>query len=466
VVQLVRVDRRTVLRWTVAVILAAVVVRVGWAAWIAHAEPEAARTPDTPGYLEPAWALLDNGRFSLSPEDPTPMYVRTPGYPAFLVPILWLTDSEWAISPIQAVVSLLAVAATALVGWRLFGRTAGLLAGAVVAVDPLQFLSAGTIMTESLATVVLMAIVAVGAMVFALRRPTQVPAVAMVALGVLAGVATMVRPTFWLYPIVLLVLLAVRFRSLGWRPLASRLLAFALPVVVVVGGWQLRNHSTVGSWDVAGIADINLYCYNAAEVQANADGIAYDDAQRRLGCPALLSDPNPAGMCTTSFGYGCWMPDPDAAGQGFDAWGSDGISIMLDHPVWTAKMLAEGVAGQVAGSGQSKLTWYLGIAGSPPLTLGMFAWAWALWAFAVVGAVAGIRSRHRAFWVFVIVTIGFVILVSAGKAGDARFRAPLVPLIALLAALGVRDCVDRLRRVAVAPGRVRREQAAAGVPDR
>ena len=118
------------------------------------------------------------------------------------------------------------------------------------------------------------------------------------------------------------------------------------------------------------------------------------------------------------------------------------------------------------GVGQSKLTWYLGIAGSPPLTLGLFAWAWALWAFAVVGAVAGIRSRHRAFWVLVIVTIGFVILVSAGKAGDARFRAPLVPLIALLAALGVRDCVDRLRRGAVAPGRVRREQAAVGAPDR
>jgi 4-amino-4-deoxy-L-arabinose transferase-like glycosyltransferase len=460
-VHLVRADRRAVLRWTIAVIVAAVVARVGWAAWIAHAEPEAVRTPDTPGYLEPAWALLEKGRFSLSPEDLTPMYVRTPGYPAFLVPILSLTSSEWAISPVQAVVSLLAVAATALVGWRLFGKTAGLLAGAVVAVDPLQFLSAGTIMTESLATVVLTAIVAVGAMVFALRRPAQVPALAMVVLGVLAGVATMVRPTFWLYPIVLLALLAIRFRSLGWRPLLFRLLAFTLPVVAVVGGWQLRNHSTVDSWDVAGIADINLYCYNAAEVQANADGISYDDARQRLGCPALLSDPNPAGVCTRSVGYGCWMPDPGAAGQGFDAWGSDGISIMLDHPLWTAKMLAEGVAGQVAGSGQSKLTWYLGIDGSAPLTLGLFAWAWALWAFAAVGATVGLRSKHRAFWVFVIVTVGFVILMSAGRAGDARFRAPLVPLIALLAALGVRDCVERLRHTPVARRAARHQQPVA-----
>jgi hypothetical protein len=126
-------------------------------------------------------------------------------------------------------------------------------------------------------------------------------------------------------------------------------------------------------------------------------------------------------------------------------------------------MLAEGIAGQVAGSAQSKLTWYLGIDGSLPLTLGLFAWAWALWVFAAVGAVAGLRSKHRAFWVFVIITIGFVILMSAGRAGDARFRAPLVPLIALLAALGVRHCVERLRRTAVARRAVRQQQPVAAV---
>jgi 4-amino-4-deoxy-L-arabinose transferase-like glycosyltransferase len=465
--QVVRADRRTVWRWAIALLVAAAVVRVGWAAWIAHAEPDAVRPPDTPGYLEPARALLESARFSLSPEDSTPMYVRTPGYPAFLVPILWLTGSEWAISPIQAVVSLLAVVVTVLVGWRLIGKTAGLVAGVVVALDPLQFLSAGTIMTESLATIVLTAIVAIGAMVFALRPPSQVPPVALFALGVLAGVATMVRPTFWFYPVALLALLAIRFRGLGWRPLAIRLLAFLVPVVLVVGGWQLRNHATVGSWDVAGISDINLYCYNAAEVEATADGIDYDQARRRLGCPALFSDPYAASMCTRTEGYGCWMPDPDAAGQGFDAWGSDGISIMLDHPVWTAKMLAEGVAGQVAGSGQSKLTWYLGVDGSLPITFSLFAWAWVLWAFAAVGAVAGLRSRYRAFWLFLIVTIGYVILISTGKAGDARFRTPLVPLIALLAALGVRQCVQRFRRVAVTPPAVQRDDpvgAGRGLP--
>jgi hypothetical protein len=72
------------------------------------------------------------------------------------------------------------------------------------------------------------------------------------ALGALTAAAAMVRPTFWFYPVVLLALLAVRFRGLRWRSLLIRLLACALPVVLVVGGWQLRNHSTVGSWDISG----------------------------------------------------------------------------------------------------------------------------------------------------------------------------------------------------------------------
>lgn len=321
-------------------------------------------------------------------------------------------------------------------------------------------------MTEGLASVIVAAIAVVGAMLFALQNPAQVRPIAVFALGVLVTAATMVRPTFWLYPVVLLALLAARFRGLGWRQLVIRLLVFALPVVAVVGGWQLRNHSTVGSWDVAGIADINLYCYNAAEVEANVADISVDDAGSRLGCPTDLRDPNPQGVCTRSFGNGCWMPDPDADGQGFDEWGSEGTRIMLDHPAQTARMLAKGVVRQVAGSAQSKFTYYLGIDGSMPLTVGLFAWTLALWAFAAIGVVAGLRSKHRGFWVFAIATIAFVILMSPGTAGDARFRAPLVPLIALLAALGIRHCVDRLRRAPVPPPVDRQEHPVASAGSR
>ena len=73
-----------------AVIAVAIVGRVAWAAWIAGAHPEAVTGFDTPSYLGPARALLEEGRFSISLADSTPMFLRTPGYPLFLAGIVTL----------------------------------------------------------------------------------------------------------------------------------------------------------------------------------------------------------------------------------------------------------------------------------------------------------------------------------------------------------------------------------------
>ena len=435
-------DRRTLQRWAIAVIVVAAAARVGWAAWIAHAEPSAVYNPDTPGYIWPARALIDGGRFSFSPTDPTPMYLRTPGYPAFLAAILWPTGSAWAISPIQATVSLLGVAVIVLVAWRLLGPTAALVAGAVVALDPLQFAASGALLTESVASVVLVAIVAVGVVVFASRRPRDVPLAVLLALGALVAVATLVRPAFWFYPLVLLVLLAVRFRRLPWRSVVARLLVFLLPVAVGVGGWQLRNHVAVDSWQVSGASGLAMHCWYAADVEAQVSGISVDDARRQLGCPQF--DANPDGVCTPT--VGCQVPDPDAKGQGFDAWGRQGLDILADHPVQAARTMVEGAVREVGGPGDAFVSRYLDTDESWPLTAALFSWNAALWVFAAGGALVGLRSKHRGFWVFVIATIGYVMVASAGVGADARYRIPVIPLLVLLAALGVQRSLRSLRR--------------------
>jgi 4-amino-4-deoxy-L-arabinose transferase-like glycosyltransferase len=437
-----RADRRLLCRWAVSIIIAGAVVRVGWAAWIAHAEHSAVRSPDTPTYLGPARALIDAARFSVSPTDPTPMFVRTPGYPAFLAPVLWLTDSEWAISPMQAAVSALAAALIVLVGRRLLGLTAGLAAGALVMLDPLQFVASGTLLTEAVTTVVLVAIVAVGAVVFALRNPKDLRSMPVLALGALVAVAALVRPTFWFYPVMIVGLLAVRFRHLPRRVLAARLLAFILPVAVVVGGWQLRNHTTAGSWQLSGISSVNLYCYDAAEVETMDSGRTLDVVLDEFGCP-----PRDAG-------WG-WMSDP-GAGERLDEWGRRGVQILLEHPAQYARVLAGGIVRQIAGPGTDTVARYLGIDPSPALTAVLFVWNALLWGVAVVGMVVGLRSTQRAFWVFVAATVAYVIVISAGQAAYARFRTPVVPLLALLAAYGLHRSVTWLR--GRQPGSLRAEE--------
>jgi 4-amino-4-deoxy-L-arabinose transferase-like glycosyltransferase len=436
-------DRRTVCRLAVAVIVAGMVARVAWAAWIAHADPLAARSPDTPGYLGPAHALIDAGRFSLSPLDPAPMFVRTPGYPAFLAPILWITGSEWAISPIQAAFSAMTVAAVVLVGWRLLGRTAGLVAGALLVLDPLQFMASGTVLTEGIASVTIAAIAVVGLLVFGRRRARDVPVGALFGLGALVALATMVRPTMWFYPAVLLVLLGIRFRDVPRRALIIRLLAFMAPILLVVGGWQLRNHSEVDSWQLSGATGLLLYCSNGARIEARTTGATMLAARERLGCPTEGEDPD--GDCASTEGWTCRIPDPAARGQGFDEWNRRGLQIMTDHPVQAARILVEGVVRQVAGPGTDTVGQYVDLPASPPLVLGLFSWNTLLWALASMGAAAGLRSGHRSYWAFVIATIVYVIVISTGDAAYARYRVPIVPLLALLAANGVQWSVRRLR---------------------
>jgi 4-amino-4-deoxy-L-arabinose transferase-like glycosyltransferase len=429
-------DRRTVRRWAVAVIVVGIVARVAWAGWIAHADQLAVRSPDTPGYVWPARALIETGRFSLSPLDATPMFVRTPGYPAFLAAILWITNSEWAISPIQAALSALTVAAIVLVGWRLIGRTAGLVAGALLVLDPLQFMASGTILTEGIASLTVAAIALVGLLVFGPRRSPVVPMGAVFGLGALVALATMVRPTMWFYPAILLVLLAIRFRGVPRRVIVAGLLAFLLPVVVVVGGWQVRNHSSVDSWQLSGATGLLLYCSNGARIEARTTGSTMEAARQRLDCPTTGEDPD--GVCTWTEGWTCRVPDPAASGQGFDEWNRRGLEIMADHPLQTARIMVEALVRQVAGPGTATVGQYLGASASAPFALGLFSWNAVLWAFASVGAIAGLRSGQRAYWAFVIATIGYVILISLGDAAYARYRIPVIPLLVLLAANGIR----------------------------
>ena len=175
---------------------------------------------DTAGYLGPARALIEHGHFSLSASDDTPMFLRTPGYPMLLAAILWVTGSEWAISPIQAALSLGTVLLVVYVGRRIIGGNAGMLAGVLVALDPLQFAPSGTILTESLASFTLIGVVAAGIPVF-VTRPTQVRLRSVAVLGVVIAAATLVRPTTFYFPVLVVLMLAVRFFRLPVRSLLA-----------------------------------------------------------------------------------------------------------------------------------------------------------------------------------------------------------------------------------------------------
>lgn len=416
-------------------------VRVGWSAWVAHAHPEAVVTGDTPDYLGSARALVENRSFDRSPDDDTPQFLRTPGYPVLLATILWATNSEWSISPIQALLSGVAIVGTFLIGRRMIGVTAGLVAGAVVALDPLQFALSGTVLTETVATIVLLGMVAAAGLVFA-RAPERVRPRDALLLGATIAAATIVRPTTYYFPVIVVAMLAIRFRRQGWRPIVALMLAFTLPIVLVVGGWMLRNHDTLDSWQISGSQSLASYCWHAAEATARAEGIGMREAREQLEC-----DPDGGvdivAVCPSW--WACDVPRPGGHGPSWDEMNRRAVDILTDHPVESAEVFLRGVALVAAAPGTDTVARFLNVQSSVPLAAVLFVWNATLWILAMVGAVVGVRSRHRWFWAFVSITIVYVVLVSAGGHASSRFRTPIVPLFALLAALGLRTIVLWLR---------------------
>lgn len=415
--------------WPVWVLIAVVLVlRVGWAAWIAHDDPEAVRSLDTPSYVESARALLDDQRFNIAPGNSTPMFFRTPGYPVLVGTLLFVSGrSTWALSPLQAALTLLTVFGVYWLGRRILTPGGAFGAAAIVALDPLQFAASGTVLTEAAASFSLVLVAIAGWRVF-FRRP---PAPDLLGLGLLGGaiaLATMIRPTTYYLPLLAAVFVVIASWSLGPRRVLAALGVFAIPVVVVFGGWQWRNDQRVDSRRFSGVDAYNLQCYRAAEVEARATGITVAQARDRRGC-----DFDYERICPDWWAGG--DRDPRRNGPCYDEMASRGIDTLLDHPKETAIMTARGFVRTAFGPGTDTVGRYLGDVSNPALTLVLAVWMVGLWVAFAVGAFHALRrpGPSRLGWAFFLAVIAYVLVVSAGAESSSRMRTPLIPLIALVA---------------------------------
>ena len=356
-----RGERRYLFAWLV--ILAAIAVRVGWAAWVAHAYPEAVtKGGDTPSYLGPARALLDTGASACRHR----RYADVPAHPRLSDasrrdPLV--TNSQWSISPIQAELSLLTVQAVVVVGRRTIGPTAGLIAGVFVALDPLQFAASGTILTESLASFMLVGVAAAGVPVF-MRRPERVR----------------VRPRR-------------RARGIDRRrhhgstddlllpgprrdPAHAPVLASAAPFDAAFccmafvlpdrdrRGWLGRPQPlAVNSWQFSGAQAVTLYCWHGAAVEARAT------RRSGSGTPgnAWSASRSDSISRRVSLMVGVRRATTPRRRSELDEMGSRGTQILVQHLIQATEVMVQGLVREIAGPGTERSRKYLHLRSSPPL---------------------------------------------------------------------------------------------------
>lgn len=413
-----------------ALVVGFVAIEGAYVVWLAHHHPEIVTEGDTPSYLTPAFSLLHHHTF-LGPNG-EPEFLRTPGYPLFIaIAFKVLGQHITSVLLAQVAVGALTIVVAYAFAARVWSPPVGVLAAALVTFEPLQHYTTGTLVSERLATLCTLLVAATGwAMFTRLRDPARAgaPWVAALGCGAALAAATMVRPVTYYLPVFVLALVAWQFvRDRTTRVHAVRAaVAFAVPLVVVIGGWQVRNHHEVDSWRFSGIEAKNIYSFRAAAVVAEQEHIPFDTARRVLHTRL----PRRAG---------------EEQGPYYARMYRKGMHIVTSHPVITLRNTTKGLFHEVVET-RYKTFNYARLVGRDEYARGAIVVfttgvLFALYGLAAFGFAGGVRvARRRIADVFVLGLGCYILVVSAGPEADAgraeRFRAPVMPLVCCYAAAG------------------------------
>ena len=392
-------------------------VQVAVAFYVDRHDPDRRIDRDTWSYVNPAHALVEDHAFALQPSSPDAAFFRTPGYPVFIAAVFTVAgDRFFPVIVAQVLVHLATAWLVFLIARTMFSERVGVIAGVLVAFDPLQIAFAGTLMSETLATFTLTLAA------YALLRLLVVPGTRRaLALGVALGVAIHVRPVAYYLPVLLVPMAAVHIaRRASWGLAIRSVGCILLPLVLLVGGWQLRNHRAVDSWRFAGVEGYNMLYYRAAAAVAAEDDVslptARESLERRL------------------------PPDaPPSEGVRIERMWRLGVRVLFEHPLGWIEMTVKAVGATVLGVGRETIARYLGTNDPPaPAIAAATLLLIAMYALAVSAFMGRWRAkRGRALDAAFVVIAAYMVLISAGAEAYSRFRVPVFPLVDVYVAAGL-----------------------------
>jgi 4-amino-4-deoxy-L-arabinose transferase-like glycosyltransferase len=182
--------------------------------------------------------------------------IKPPLYPLWVG--LWYTLFGPHLDVVLGIQAVVFGAATMTLSWalarRLFGPTAALATVAVLAVYPFAWQFEVRLFSEGLATPITVLVL----LLFLDRVPTFWRAA---GVGALVGVALLVRPTslFLLAGIVVAWLVATGLRNGAWRRGVGLSLVSIAAAALVVAPWTYRNYRVTGGFVPISLQDINAY---------------------------------------------------------------------------------------------------------------------------------------------------------------------------------------------------------------
>ncbi len=383
----------------IGILLAGLVLRLGWGLSRAADEQSLSALPDQVEYLQCAreWMSGHDWRFNDPRFDQWIYGSRTPGYPLFLA---GCGASVRVARVAQSLVDISTALAAYLIARRLGQGRWALMAAGLVALNPFLIYFSSLLLTETVFTAIL------AWAVYLLLERRMLGGVALLAIGV------MVRPSGLLLPVVMAAGAAWSAGRPTWR-VAGWAAVGGLATVLVLLPWAMRNQRVLGQWiwtttnggitawdglqpGATGASDQRfvkampeLRLMGELERDGYFRGLVRQSIQREPGRAVLLGIPK---ILRT------WSPVP--------------LSDTFGRPAYV-----------VAGAGYA----------IPVLIL------------AVAGFFMGLRSSpvRRRQMVLLLLPLVLLTLMHALSVGSLRYRMPLEPLLAVAAAVGASGLVSQ-----------------------
>jgi hypothetical protein len=383
--------------------------------------------PDSASYVAQAQSISSTGSARNAVGEPDT--VRTPGYPLFLAAFLLTPFGLDGAVVAQHILWILVVAATSLLGARVTRSTiAGFVAGVITAIDLPALQATNSILTETVAAVV------VGAAVWqSYKAGRSDDAVVAVAAGVLAGASALIRPIAILFGLALG--LAILVAGDGKRRVRAAVILLVASLLVT-SAWVIRNYLQTGVATLSSISAINLLRYRAAGTLAIRDpgGIDANLERRQAELEAEACR-----VVETRFGRDCLAVPIATRATVYD---DVALPIIFGDLPATAMQAGRGLVMILFGGGANMLA---GMTGMSESTARMVALAYAvpLAALALIGLPYWWRTDRLAAALLVLTVIYFLIM-SLGAEAYSRFRVPFLPLYAMLAGGGAAVLARRI----------------------
>ena len=437
----IRTEERAAL---IAILVACVVIRLLFAVIAAVSQKSLLHGGDSYSYINPAKSLLDHHVLNTRTNSPRPEIFRTPGYPVFIAAI-WFVFGRQAIAVVigQILINTGVAWMVYKIGKRWWNAQVGLISAAIIAIDPYQIRATGWMMTEIVAGGATVAVVYFGYRLFAQGEQSWRDGL---GVGVSVAIATMIRQTTYYFPIVVLGFVAITtIRRRACQQLIVVSLLIVVPMAVIVGGWQWRNHERANTWRFSGQDAVVLYYYRGGDIVAQRDGISWSLASRRLEQKFY----GLAKLPKLAKGLGNQI-DPPPQGKPlartYDRMYDAGIRVIRNDPkaATIAALTGSAYMAIEPGTVTMELPKYFHLVGIPGLKIGLAGALAMFYGLAAYGIVLTIRrnKRNRIGHGFALALVVYIFAISHNESG-ARFRVPVSPILTLFVACAIAELLAR-----------------------